>query len=274
MAVESSANNISQLNPNWPLESDFIPEGPAHFQVIKRVLKQTFHKIKEIVNITDNQMNTLASAVKDVLTTDRIELYEGTVITKAGNMTLGNEKVSLPELTKATVLTYASAFDVFYPIGSLFHTTSTADPSEVFGIGTWERYSQGRYLVGVGEDLDAGTNIPSVGKLGNKSVTLKTDNLPAHNHAIDISTVSAGVHSHTAKNVVHHYSVSSTDYVEGATLEVPSEAGRWGSDRYPKTSSEGAHQHEIKGNTEDTGKGTPFDIMPPSQSVYIWRRTA
>jgi hypothetical protein len=40
--------------------------------------------------------------------------------------------------------------DIFYPIGSIFQSTDGADPSVLIG-GTWERFGNGRVLVGVDE---------------------------------------------------------------------------------------------------------------------------
>lgn len=38
--------------------------------------------------------------------------------------------------------------DVFYPVGSIYQSTASTNPSEFIG-GTWERYAKGRVLIGV-----------------------------------------------------------------------------------------------------------------------------
>lgn len=44
--------------------------------------------------------------------------------------------------------------DVVYPVGSLYLSVNDAAPGELFG-GTWERFAEGRVLVGVDESAEA-----------------------------------------------------------------------------------------------------------------------
>ena len=82
--------------------------------------------------------------------------------------------------------------DRVYPVGSIYMSVNNADPSDLFG-GTWQRFSQGRVLVGVNED-DTAFNAPQKTG-GEKTHTLTINEMPRHNHGA--STESAGSHSHS-----------------------------------------------------------------------------
>lgn len=75
--------------------------------------------------------------------------------------------------------TWKSVFDMIYPIGSIYISTNSTNPSLLFG-GAWEPFAQGRTLIGVDTtdtDFDIAENIG-----GEKSHTLSTNEIPEHNH--------------------------------------------------------------------------------------------
>ena len=67
-----------------------------------------------------------------------------------------------------------------YPVGSIYMSTESTNPSELFG-GTWESYGEGKTIVGEGSGYEAGTTG------GNSTATLATENLPGHNHTVTAS---------------------------------------------------------------------------------------
>lgn len=71
-----------------------------------------------------------------------------------------------------------SLLDTFYPIGSIYQSINSANPSTFMG-GTWIRIAQGQTLVGVDES-DADFNAPG-NSGGEKSHKLTADEM-AHNH--------------------------------------------------------------------------------------------
>lgn len=76
-------------------------------------------------------------------------------------------------------VTWKSVFDMIYPIGSIYISTNSTNPSLLFG-GAWEPFAQGRTLIGVDTtdtDFDIAENIG-----GEKSHTLSTNEIPEHNH--------------------------------------------------------------------------------------------
>ncbi len=73
--------------------------------------------------------------------------------------------------------------DWFYPIGTIYHTTSTDLDTTVkmnahFG-GTWEAYGSGRVLVG---KASSGTFSTVGATMGEETHTLTVDEMPSHRH--------------------------------------------------------------------------------------------
>lgn len=82
-----------------------------------------------------------------------------------------------------------------YPIGSIYMSTTNADPNILFG-GTWTRI-QDTFLLCAGSSYNAG----STG--GSATTTLTTENLPSHTHSI-------GAHAHGLNNHTHTYDKSNS----------------------------------------------------------------
>lgn len=66
-----------------------------------------------------------------------------------------------------------------YPIGSIYISMNSTNPSELFGFGTWELTSKDRFLLGVG---DTYTQANTTG--GEATHTLTVDEIPSHRHSI------------------------------------------------------------------------------------------
>ncbi len=73
-----------------------------------------------------------------------------------------------------------SVLDKIYPIGSIYMSAniSTVEEMEEKIGGKWERYGEGRTIVGSGTGLTAGTTG------GSPTATLTTANIPSHTHSI------------------------------------------------------------------------------------------
>ena len=73
-----------------------------------------------------------------------------------------------------------SMLDKIYPVGSIYMTTTYSTIEEVTNAigGEWEKYAQGRTIIGEGTD-ESGYIYQSGQKGGNKSVTLSSSNIPS-----------------------------------------------------------------------------------------------
>lgn len=188
-----------------------------------------------------------------------------------------------------------------YPIGSVYISFNSADPSTLFG-GTWTRLKDTFLLV------NGDTYAPNTTG-GSATKTIGVTNMPSHNHSVSSSgshshsatTSSAGSHTHTrgSMNITGYHDSQDADssYYGGAfTMSLRStthdQAKAGGSQNSVvhfdasrnwtgSTSTAGNHTHTVSlsgGNhthtTNNTGGGTPLNIMPPYTTVYAWRRTA
>lgn len=99
-------------------------------------------------------------------------------------------KLTLPYLT-ASILTKEKEYkirllDINYPIGSIYMSLNNADPANILG-GKWVSISQGRVLLGAGNNISDGTTTKSftVGSTGGEyNHKLIIDEMPAHNHSV------------------------------------------------------------------------------------------
>lgn len=127
-----------------------------------------------------------------------------------------------------------SLLDLIYPVGAIYISTASINPRDIFG-GTWEAFAAGKTLVGV--DVND-TDFNAANKAGGeKTVTLTTDQIPAHSHTF----TRKGEGTQTAERPVPD-SIKNTPYVHQAT--------------------------------SDTGGGQSHNNMPPYITVYMWKRTA
>lgn len=142
----------------------------------------------------------------------------------------------------------------FYPIGSVYISLSNTNPSTYFG-GTWEQIKD-RFLLSAG-------NTYAVGNTGGSStVTLTTNQIPAHTHT-QASCTNPGNHTHYIPN---NRSVSSS----GSSPKFESWPSGSGTARDHYTNGSGGHTHTITLN--NTGGGAAHDNMPPYLVVYMWKR--
>lgn len=69
--------------------------------------------------------------------------------------------------------------DIIYPIGSIYLTINTQDPSEVIG-GEWELWGKGKTIVGVDNSQTEFNSVEKTG--GEKTHKLTQSEMPKHYH--------------------------------------------------------------------------------------------
>ena len=196
-----------------------------------------------------------------------------------------------------------------YPVGSVYISFNATDPSTLFG-GTWQRLKD-RFLLASGDSYAPNTTGGSATKtIGVNNMPAHNHTVNASgNHSHTATTSTAGNHSHTrgSMNITGGFSGVGEKYagvpntVRGAFyvantsanptqgVEIKNDGDRddyFGFDASKSwtgsTSTAGNHTHTLttttNGNhtrtTNNTGGGLPLNIMPPYQTVYMWRRTA
>lgn len=126
-----------------------------------------------------------------------------------------------------------------YPIGSVYISTSTAPPSELFGFGEWEAIKD-TFLLSAGDDY-------TVGQTGGEAEhTLTIQEMPSHNHRLKTDI----------QNPAYNVTWSEWfEYTDGWTQEA-------GETEAPAT------------HTTSTGGSMAHNNMPPYLVVYMWKRIA
>lgn len=209
--------------------------------------------------------------------------------TVAGN--LQNQINDIRENLQAEIL------DSAYPVGSIYISASSTDPSELFG-GTWVRLED-MFLL-------AASSRHAAGSMGGEETHLLTAaEMPKHTHTGPSHAHTISAHTH---QIPAHTHTASASNAGAHTHTMP----RWqaakessGGNRYLAqgskdstyvTSSNGAHTHTITvaskaafntvsagggntgasgtGTTGSAGSGSAHNNMPPYLSVYMWQRTA
>ena len=157
------------------------------------------------------------------------------------------------EISSGTTL-----MDLFYPVGSIYTSMNSTDPSELFG-GTWEQITD-RFLYCA----------DSSGTTGG-SKTISTSNLPSH--------------THTFTGTAATDSVQFRRTTTGSTISTSSSSVFTAENNSGKTSSYSISAEENEttwdvltfnytpsGTLSNTGSGEEF--LPPYITVYAWYRTA
>ena len=174
-----------------------------------------------------------------------------------------------------------SVLDNIYPVGSIYISVNSTNPSTLFG-GEWEQIQE-KFLLSAGDTHTAGTTG------GEFTHTLTTAEMPVHNHTA--SSDSTGAHTHT-RGTMEIYGAWDSFWCEhdGTTgaVQVNRESVGWlghdvanvkgdanfyaSRDWSGATSSNGDHSHTITVN--NNGSGNAHNNTPPYLAVYMWKRIA
>ena len=136
-----------------------------------------------------------------------------------------------------------SILNYVFPVGSIYISMKPESPASSIG-GTWERISQGKFLLGADSTYAAGETG------GEATHTLTVDEMPEHSHE---QTVAAPTGS---SDKLHGRADWNGDIVNAEI--------------YPQ----GSVGYEDNFRTIVQGGNKPHNNMPPYLVVYMWKRTA
>lgn len=186
----------------------------------------------------------------------------------------------------------SEVLNMVYPIGSIYMSTSSANPSSLFG-GTWIQWGKGRVPVGI----DTGqTEFNSVEKTGGvKTVNVAHTHTVSHAHSTNAHSHTSTAHSHVGTfgydencfyttNVNGDSAVSSSGTNSNGTgkgyVITPSGSAKTNTVRISKTSSEKVSIGNASVTVNSTSAKSD-SALSPSQSIlqpyitcYMWKRTA
>lgn len=190
---------------------------------------------------------------------------------------------------------WINAFSVLdaYPVGSIYISTSSTNPSSLFG-GTWQAFGKGRTLVGVdSNDSDFSYAEKTAGSkylqshnhtfTGTQGTT-STDT-SSHYHVIDMDDLTSIVSNHL---IVSNYYHKDAKYTTGGTSYRPGTQGSFDEIRsdsaflnrntaynmntdYETLSHD--HTYTPSGSISSTGSGSSGNLQPYI-TTYMWKRTA
>lgn len=82
------------------------------------------------------------------------------------------------------------------PVGAIYTTTVSTNPSTILGYGTWTAFGAGRTLVGVDTGQTEFDTVEETG--GSKTHTLSITEIPAHDHTVNLGNTGFGTASLTS----------------------------------------------------------------------------
>lgn len=142
-------------------------------------------------------------------------------------------------------------FDSIYPVGSIYLSVNSANPSTLFG-GTWEAFASGRTLVGFHANEEEFNIVGKTG--GSKTVALTVEEMPSHKHRLE------------------------TEFNEGEQIVAMCEVAK--NDGYNIFVCESANDtryrrvQTVNRNTTTVGSGQAHNNLQPYIVVYMWKRVA
>jgi hypothetical protein len=139
--------------------------------------------------------------------------------------------------------------EVIYPVGAIYLSTASTDPSTVFGIGTWEKIED-RFLLAGGSTYLAGSS-------GGSASHTHTDTFAVDPHNLTINEIPPHSHQVVVEDTRGTGISGASDGTSGTKIIETEETGNGQS-----------HSHNLSG-----GIGSSSNL-PPYLAVHVWKRTA
>ncbi len=192
----------------------------------------------------------------------------------SGSVVADNFKIIINAVEKTLI-------DYIYPVGSVYFSIDSGDPSDKFIGTTWERISEGQFIVGQGTFGGKSFNIASNG--GQYSITVDNN----HYHGVgrfdstgndDAHLITSGTNATTSPNPpIWTTALTHTiRRVPGNGGDAPvfgtTNTGNLGTGITPGTSIVTTGPLSLTNGTDSTTSVT-YDITPNSYGLYVWKRT-
>ena len=186
-----------------------------------------------------------------------------------------NDRRNAPSI-HATRQALANMWEVAYPVGSIYISTGSANPSTLFG-GTWQRITD-KFILASGTTYQAGTT-------GGAASVSYTPAGTVNNHTLTVEEMPTHRHNEDSRNLYMMTDSTLLDWsgglvAKGAMESVGNGRGIGRGDADFKTQYEGGTNASfLPGETQPhnhgfTGSQATIDNMPPYLAVYVWERTA
>lgn len=166
-----------------------------------------------------------------------------------GDVRIANTEMRL----KDVVNSIHSIVNIIYPVGSVYISTTTANPKDLFG-GTWEQIATGRTLWGASSDNELNTTVNS--GLPNITGTYDPRWTDRSGGGIMMAAQNSGA-MYTSRPSDHGYWWAATTSSGGAGSNTQ---------YHTRLNFSAQRSNSIYGNSTI--------VQPPAYKVYMWRRTA
>ena len=274
---------------------------------VKILLKGVEYPVKKVVSgaVVDLAIGDItAGAIANITFVNDTIILEGENLASAtvpGIITENRVEEIANTKTNTTLATWCP-----FPVGAIYMSTTSANPSTFWTGTTWQAFATGKTIIGIDT---SDTDFNSVNKTGgSKEVVLTVPNLPIHNHTVGDNSHShtangVGDHSHTLNDHAHylpphqhgsgwgehnqtgywgnwpgqnHRGSASTDWGNNMFLTSPVDQWTNGAGAVGMSGS-GAHSHTINATTHshtlsNTGSNTAHSNLQPYVVTYIWKR--
>ncbi len=239
--IEFKVNNGKMISGNKELSfNGKVPVGDSYVKikangdVAINITDGEFYAVKDYDEIGASIGTSEDTALLREELAKKIAELEKIVIDNKNELDnkIENNKTSILNLTNKE--NSNNVFLKTYPVGSIYITTSSTNPSVIYG-GTWERYGQGKTLVGLNESESEFSTVNKIG--GEKTHTLTISEMPRHTHSL--------------------YMNSGTDDLS---------RGFWLVQDAVPVSTSRANITEYEGGSQ------PHNNLQPYITVYMWKR--
>ena len=268
---------VSSTNGGGSLSETQLPDSEEHINILNNITINPGVTQEYTMTITYKNSASNQDADKNKSLIGKLEITD-----LSGNSILPETSTgSIEEIELEQTLyglTVKEIMNEIYPIGSIYTSTTDTNPSEKFG-GVWERYAEGKTLIGVNESDTSFNTVEKTG--GSKSINL------AHSHTVNSHTHETQDHTLTIDEMPSHNHESpilgSVAYyigIDGSDGEEPYSVFASGS-RYTRTyysKYTGGDQPHNHGTTTASSPGTNSklsssqSILNPYITVYMWKR--
>ena len=265
MAIETNAVVVTDLNPLYPRDRDYIYEGAAQIRLIKQTLQNTFPNITEPVNVDSDAFKIISEKLK--FTGDTMDV--GGLMIKNAAPGTGDKDVVTKGQMEAFMKNWME--NKVFRIGAYYITEEDVNPGDSIslGFGVWAAVTG--VVMGAGVVNPDGT-VPNAQRMeftagatgGRIYNTVKTENLPLTTISGSSFSLSNYTHSHTTtfgRGDASGHNSSPNWYSPGSG--------------YSAVTSSDTHTHSITGSATfgyDDISRQPINTLPPFRAAYIWRR--
>lgn len=196
---------------------------------------------------------------------------------KDADLLLVNTENDDKSLTLKKLAQYITT-DMIYPVGVVMFFAQNKDPNDLFPGTTWNYIGEDKVIRLGKQD---GSDLLLTG--GSDTLTLTTENLPAHSHSFSgstsgfdygsKSTSAAGAHNHSFTFRVDHGAADSgNDAVKNSGANATFYTNTTGN--HTHSTYIGAHSHTFSGTTSNTGAAREIKIANSHVKLMGWYRSS